>query len=86
MRAADVADDGGAEQVGAGVALAEAFAQAGGGDIFGDAGEDVDAGALGGGEVERGEAVFGEGVAGAGDDDPVGEFEQALRARASGAG
>src|ERR1700735_1205558 len=56
----DVVGDGWAEQVGAGVALAEALAQAGGGDILLDAGEDVDALALGGGEIERGEAVVRE--------------------------
>jgi len=78
----DIVGDRGAEQVGAGIALAEALAQAGSGDILLDPGEEVDAGTLGGGEMERGEALFsegGEGVAGAGDDDPLGEFEQPLR-------
>ena len=66
------------QKVGAGVALAEAFAELGGRDVFGDAGEEVNAGALGGGEVEGGEIGFSEGVAGAGDYDPFGEFEEAV--------
>ena len=54
------------QKIRAGIAVAEALAEAGGRDIFGDAGEDVDAGALCRGEGERGEVGFGEGIAGAG--------------------
>lgn len=74
----NVTSHGIGKEVGAGVAVVEAFAEGGGGNIFGDSGEDVDAGALGGGEGERGEGGFGEAVAGAGDDDPFGEVEEAV--------
>ena len=68
----------GGQKVIARVTLAQAFTETGGGDVFGDAGEEVNAGALGGGEVEGGEIGFSEGVAGAGDYDPFGEFEEAV--------
>jgi len=77
----DVGGDRGGEQVVAGVALAQAFAEGGRGDVFGDAGEDVDAGALGGSEGERGEGFVAEGVAGAGDDDPFGQVRRRLGSR-----
>ena len=71
----DVVRDAGGEQVGAGVAGFEALAQAGGGYVFVDCLEEVDAGLLRRGEAEGIEITKGE--AGPADDDPFGEFEEA---------
>ena len=70
----DVGGDCWGQEVFAGVACLEAVAEAGGGDVFVDGVEEVDAGELCGCEVDRGE-VF-EGEAGAADDDPLGEGEE----------
>ena len=83
----DVGGDGGGEEVGAGVALMEAVAEGGGGDVFVEGEEEMDAGLLGGGQGEgcEGGSIF-EGEAGAADDDPFGEFEEAVGLSASGGG
>ena len=80
----DVGGDGEWEQVGAGVAGGETLAEVGGGDVHLDGVEDVDAGALGGSESEA-RRIF-QGEAGAADDDPFGEREQALRRAPAGEG
>jgi hypothetical protein len=72
----DVVGDGGGEEVGAGVASFETMAEIGGRDVVVDGLEEVDAGLLARSEVEAGE-VF-ERRAGAADDDPFGEFEEAV--------
>jgi hypothetical protein len=72
----DVVGDGGGEEVGAGVAGFDALSEIGGGDVLVDGLEEVDAGLLMGSEVEAGEVV--ERGAGAADDDPFGEFEEAV--------
>lgn len=72
----DIGGYGWGEEVVAGVACMESLAEGGGGDIFVDGVEEVDAGELGGCEMEWGE-VF-EGEAGAADDDPLGEGEESL--------
>ena len=72
----DVGEDFGQEEVGAGVSGLEALAEAGGGDVFVDGLEQVDSGSLVRGEMERGEIAQRE--AGAADDDPLGEFEEAM--------
>lgn len=72
----DVGGDSWREEVEAGVASLEAMAEGGRGYVLVDILEEVDAGALAGSEVECGE-VF-EGEAGAADDDPFGEFEEAV--------
>ena len=84
----DVGGDGGREQAGAWVAGAQAAAKVGGGDIFVDGGEEVDAGALGGSEGELGasEELGREREVGAADDDPVGEGEELRSGSASCAG
>jgi hypothetical protein len=74
--AKDVVGDGGGEEIGTGVAGFETLAEIGGGDVLVDGLEEVDAGLLMGGEVEAGEVVEWE--AGAADDDPFGEFEEAV--------
>ena len=82
----DVGGDGGGKQAGAGVAGEEAAAELGGGDVFVDSGEQVDAGALAGREGELGELSFGEGEFGAADDDPLGEGEQLVGLAPAGKG
>jgi hypothetical protein len=72
----DVVGDDGGEEVGTGVASFETLAEIGGRDVVVDGLEEVDAGLLVGGEVEAGEVV--ERGAGAADDDPFGEFEEAV--------
>ena len=75
----DVGGDGGGEEIGAGVALVEAVAEDGGGDVFVEGEEEVDAGLLGGGEGEGFEGGWSfEGEAGAADYDPLGQFEEAV--------
>jgi hypothetical protein len=73
----DVGGDWRRQEVGAGVAGGEAFAEAGGGNILVDGVEEVDAGLLGGSERQ----TLGElqGDAGAADYDPLGELEEAKR-------
>ena len=71
----DIVRDAGGEQVGAGVAGFEALAQAGGGYVFVNCLEEMDAGLLRRGEAEGIEIAKGE--AGSADDDPFGEFEEA---------
>ena len=78
MAGGDIGGDGFRQEVEAGVAVAEAVAEGGGGDVFLYSGKDVDAGALGGREGERGKSGFGKRVAGASDDDPLGEREEAV--------
>jgi hypothetical protein len=72
----DVVGDGGGEEVGTGVAGFETLAEIGGSDVVVDGLEEVDAGLLVGVEVDGGEVVERE--AGAADDDPFGEFEEAV--------
>ena len=74
----DVAGNLWGEQVGAGIAEAETLAQVGGGDVFVDILKDVDAGSLGWGEGQaRGVGLqAGIGVAGSGDHNPVGKFQE----------
>jgi len=74
----DVGGDGGREQAGARVAGLEAAPEAGGGDLLVEGGEQVDSGALGGGEVERRDLGLAERKVGPADDDPLGQREQAI--------
>jgi hypothetical protein len=77
----DVGGDGGEEEVVSGIVRRgclgdhQALAERGGGDVFVDGVEQVDAGELGGGEREA--VGWAERRAGAADDDPIGELEQA---------
>ena len=66
----DVVGDGRGEEIVTGVAGFEALAEIGGGDVFVDGLEEVDAGLLSWGEVEGGEVV--ERSTRAADDDPFG--------------
>jgi hypothetical protein len=70
----DVVGDGGEEEVVARVAGFEAVAEMGGGDVLVDGLKEVNAGPLVGGKF--GEVV--ERRAGAADDDPFGEFQEAV--------
>jgi len=80
----DVLGDGGREQAGARVSGLETAPEFGGGDVLVDGAEDMDAGALGGGEGKRCELGFGQGEFRAANDDPLCEFEQTIgRAPAS---
>jgi hypothetical protein len=72
----DVVGDDGGKEIGAGVAGFEAVAKAGGGDVFVDGLEEVDAGLLEGRQAHGVEIA--ERRAGAADDDPLGEFEEAI--------
>ena len=72
----DVSEDFGWDEGGARVSVSEAMAEIGGGDVFVDGLEEVDAGTLVWSEIESREVVEGE--AGAADDDPLGEFEEAV--------
>jgi len=72
---ADVGEDFGWDEAGARISGFEPMAEFGGGDVFVDGLEGVDAGTLVWSEIEAREVVEGE--AGAADDDPLGEFEEA---------
>jgi hypothetical protein len=74
----DVGGDGGREQAWAGVSGLETAAKAGGGDLFVEGGEEVDTGALCGGEVERRDLGLAERKVGPADDDPLGHREQSI--------
>ena len=76
--ALDVGGDGGREQAGTRVAAVKAVAEVGGRDILVDRGEEMDAGALGGGERKGCELGFGEREVGAADDDPLGHREEVV--------
>src|SRR5947209_4110976 len=71
---ANVSGDAGADEIADGLALLDAAAKFGGGDVLMDGIEEVDAARDLGGEALDG--GLGERVAGAADDDPLGQGEQ----------